>query len=103
MQAINKDLLTTENLLKLCLQSWFRSINNHLHFQYLTRARTDMVKPTTLLLTVFTNALEVLESEACNYSKGCYISTRLRCVANHNALGQLANQSTLSFAEGGAL
>lgn len=53
------------------------------------------------LLTVFIIALEV---EAYDYEKGCYISDAyLWCSANHKALGQLANQSTLSFTEGSAL
>ncbi len=53
------------------------------------------------LLTVFTIALE---AEARDY--GFISDTRClteRCSVNHNALGQLANQSTLSFLEGRAL
>ncbi len=35
-----------------------------------------------------------LKALACDYGKGCYISDMcLRCSANHNVLGQLANQS----------
>ncbi len=57
-----------------------------------------MVKLRTLL-TVFTF---ILKAEAHDYGKGCYISdTRLWCSANHNALGQLANQSRLHLLEGG--
>ncbi len=57
-----------------------------------------MVKLRTLL-TVFTL---VLKAEACDYGKGCYISdVCLWCSANHNALGQLANQSRLHLLEGG--
>jgi len=48
--------------------------------------------------------LKALEAEGRANSKGRYISnTHLRCLADHNALGQLANQSALSFSEGGAL
>ncbi len=54
-----------------------------------------MVKLTTLL-TVFTL---ILKAEA-----GGYISDEcLWCSANHNALCQLANQSTLCLSEGGTL
>ncbi len=58
-----------------------------------------MVKLSTLL-TVFTF---ILKAEACDYGKGRYISESLWCSANHNALGQLANQSRLCLLEGGAL
>ncbi len=59
-----------------------------------------MVKLKTLL-TVFTL---VLKAEACDYGKGSYISNEcLRCLANHNALCQLANQSRLCLSEGGTL
>ncbi len=59
-----------------------------------------MVKLRTLL-TVFTL---VLKAEACDYGKGNYISDAcLWFSANHNALGQLANQSRLCLSEGGAL
>ncbi len=59
-----------------------------------------MVKLRTLL-TVFTF---ILKAEACDYGKGRYISDAcLWCSANHNALGQLANQSRLCLSEGGAL
>ncbi len=53
-----------------------------------------------ILLTVFTF---ILKAEAHDYVKGRYISDScLWCSANHNALGQLANQSRLCFSEGGA-
>ncbi len=53
------------------------------------------------LLSVFTL---VLKAEACDYGKGSNISDScLWCSANHNALGQLANQSRLCLLEGGAL
>ncbi len=56
-----------------------------------------MVKLTTLL-TVFTLIFYG------DYGKGCYISNEcLWCSANHNALGQLANQSRLCLSEGGTL
>ncbi len=43
-------------------------------------------------------------STSNHYGKGHYISdARLWCSANHNALGQLANQSRLCLLEGGAL
>ncbi len=59
-----------------------------------------MVKPRTLL-TVFTF---ILKDEARDYGKGHYISDEcLWCSANHNALGQLANQSRLHLSEGGTL
>ncbi len=45
-----------------------------------------------------------LKAEARDYGKGRYISdTCLWCSANHNALGQLANQSRLCLSEGGPL
>ncbi len=45
-----------------------------------------------------------LKAEACDYGKGSYISDScLWCSANHNALGQLANQSRMYLSEGGAL
>jgi len=45
--------------------------------------------------------LKAFEAEAHDFVKGCYIfDTRLRVC---NALGQLANHSTLGFLEGGAL
>ncbi len=59
-----------------------------------------MVKLRTLL-TVF---IFTLKAEAGDYGKGLYISDAcLWCSANHNALGQLANQSRLRLSEGGAL
>ncbi len=59
-----------------------------------------MVKLTTLL-TVF---IFTLKAEARDYGKERYISNAcLWCSANHNALGQLANQSRLRLSEGGAL
>uniref|UniRef100_A0A672Q4Z5 Retinoblastoma-like protein 1 n=1 Tax=Sinocyclocheilus grahami TaxID=75366 RepID=A0A672Q4Z5_SINGR len=46
----------------------------------------------------------ILKDEAHDYGKGRYISDEcLRCSANHNALGQLANQSRLRLSEGGTL
>ncbi len=59
-----------------------------------------MVKLRTLL-PFFTL---VLKAEAHDYSKGRYISdVCLWCAANHNILGQLANQSRLCLSEGGTL
>ncbi len=59
-----------------------------------------MVKLRTLL-TVFTF---ILKAEAHDYGKGRYISDScLWCSANHNALGQLANQNRLRLLEGGTL
>ncbi len=44
------------------------------------------------------------KAEARDYGKGRYISDAcLWCSSNHNALGQLANQSRLCLSEGGAL
>ncbi len=59
-----------------------------------------MVKLRTLW-TVFTF---ILKAKARGYGKGRYISDLcLWCSANHNALGQLANQSRLRLSEGGTL
>ncbi len=59
-----------------------------------------MIKLRTLL-TVFTI---IVKAEARDYGKGRYISDQcLWCSANHNALGQLANQSRLRLSEGGTL
>ncbi len=59
-----------------------------------------MVKLRTLL-TVFTF---ILKAKARDYGKGCYISDScLWFSSNHNALGQLANQSVLHLTEGGTL
>ncbi len=58
-----------------------------------------MVKLKTLL-TVF---IFTLKAEVRDYGKGHYISDEcLWCSANHNALGQLANQSRLLLSEEGA-
>uniref|UniRef100_A0A671PQX2 SET domain-containing protein n=1 Tax=Sinocyclocheilus anshuiensis TaxID=1608454 RepID=A0A671PQX2_9TELE len=55
------------------------------------------------LRTLFTVFTLMLKAEARDYGKGRYISDEcLRCSANHNALGQLANQSRLRLSEGGA-
>ncbi len=51
------------------------------------------------LLTVF---IFTLKAEARDYGKGRYISN-LWCSANHNAVGQLANQSRLRLSEGETL
>ncbi len=46
----------------------------------------------------------ILKAEACDYGKGRYISDScLLCLANHNALCQLANQSRLHLSDGGTL
>ncbi len=59
-----------------------------------------MVKLRTLL-TVLTF---ILKAKARDYGKGSYISNPcLWCLANHNAQGQLANQSRLHLLEGGTL
>ncbi len=59
-----------------------------------------MVKLRTLL-TVF---IFILKAKACDYGEGRYISNEcLWCSANHNDLGQLANQSRLCLSEGGTL
>ncbi len=59
-----------------------------------------MVKLKTLL-TVFTF---ILKAKARDYGNGRYSSDScFWCSANHNALGQLANQSRLWLSEGGAL
>ncbi len=53
------------------------------------------------LLTVF---IFILKAKACDNGKGHYISDSLLwCSSNHNALGQLANQSRLRLSEGGTL
>ncbi len=60
-----------------------------------------MVKKLRILLNVFTFNLK---AKASDYGKGHYISDScLYCLANHNALGQLANQSTLCLSGGGTL
>ncbi len=56
------------------------------------------------LRTLFTVFTFTLKAEAHDYEKGRYISDAcMWCLANHNALGQLANQSRLCSLEGGAL
>ncbi len=62
--------------------------------------RLELMVKLRTLLTVFTF---ILKAEARDYGKGRYISDScLWCSANHNALGQLANQSRLHLLEGGA-
>ncbi len=87
-------------LIAACLQT---------HRSFITVSVTRLCSPLGLelmlklrtLLTVFTL---ILKAEARDYGKGCYISNEcLRCSANHNALGQLANQSRLRLSEGGTL
>ncbi len=61
-----------------------------------------MVKRRTLL-AVFTL---ILKANARDYGKGRLVATFRRglwCLANYNALGQLANQSRLCLSEGGTL
>ncbi len=59
-----------------------------------------MLKLSTLL-TIFTF---ILKAEVLDYGKGRYISNScLWYSANHDALGQLANQRSLCLLEGGAL
>ncbi len=79
------------------------------HTSFITVSVTRLCSPLGLelmvklrtLLTVFTF---ILKAEALDYGKGCYISDScLWCSANHNALGQLANQSRLCLSEGGTL
>ncbi len=56
------------------------------------------------LSTLFTVFTFLLKDKALDYGKGRYISySCLWSSANHNALGQLANQSRLCLSEGGAL
>ncbi len=56
------------------------------------------------LMTLLTVLIFTLKAEARDYGKGYYISDMcLWCSANHNALGQQANQSRLCLSEGGAL
>ncbi len=62
--------------------------------------RLELMVKLTTLLPVFTF---ILKAEARDYCKVRYISDeRLWCSSNHNALGQLANQSRLCLSEGGA-
>ncbi len=64
---------------------------------FLSRAWTD--GKTNNIITC-----SILKAEARDYCKVRYISDeRLWCSSNHNALGQLANQSRLCLSEGGAL
>ncbi len=65
----------------------------------LFHSRLELMIKLRMLLTVF---IFTLKAEAGDYGKGRYISD-LWCSANHNALGQLANQSRLCLSEGGAL
>ncbi len=80
------------------------------HMSFITVSVTRLCSPLGLelmvklrtLLTVFTF---ILKAKARDYGKSCYISDScLWCSANHNALGQLANQSRLCLWEerGGA-
>ena len=79
------------------------------HTSFITVSVTRLCSPFRLelmvklrtLLTVFTF---ILKDEARDYGKGRYIPDEcLWCSANHNALGQLANQSRLRLSEGGTL
>ncbi len=63
--------------------------------------RLELMVKLRTSLTVFTF---ILKAEARDYGKGRYISDEcLRCSDNHNALGQLANQSRLRLSVGGTL
>ncbi len=63
--------------------------------------RLELMLKLRTLLTVFSL---VLKAEARDYGKGALLFRRgLWCSANHNALGQLANQSRLCLSEGGTL
>ncbi len=72
-----------------------------IHMSFITVSVTRLCSPLGLelmvkLRTLFIVFIFTLKAEACDYGKGCYISdARLWCSANHNALGQLANQSRL--------
>ncbi len=64
-------------------------------------SRLELMVKLRTLLTVFTF---ILKAEVRDYGKGSYISDScLRCSTNHNALGQLANQSRLRLSKGGTL
>ncbi len=64
-------------------------------------SRLELMIKLRTLLEVFTF---ILNAKARNYGKGRYISDKyLWCLANHNALGQLANQSGLRLSERGTL
>ncbi len=87
-------------LIVACLQT---------HTSFITVSVTRLCSPLRLelmvklrtLLTVFTF---ILKAKTRDYGKGRYISEScLWCSANHNALGQLANQSRLCLSEGGTL
>ncbi len=63
--------------------------------------RLELMVKLRTLLTVFTF---ILKANARDYCKECYISDSfLLCSSNHNALGQLVNQSRLSLSEGETL
>ncbi len=59
--------------------------------------RLELVVKLTILLTVYINLKLTFMVSAVTFP------TCLWCSANHNALGQLTNQSRLSLSEGGAL
>ncbi len=83
-----------------CVLQIYTSIITVCHMTLFSSRLELMVKLRTLL-TVF---IFTLKAEASDYCKGRYISDAcLWCSANHNALGQLANQSRLCLSEGGAL
>ncbi len=98
-----RDRVTSQHvsvLIAACVQT---------HTSFITVSVTRLCSPLGLelmvklrtLLTVFTF---ILKAEARDYGKGRDISDEcLRCSANHNALGQLANQSRLRLSEGGTL
>ncbi len=64
--------------------------------------RLELMVKLRTLLNVFTY---ILKDKACDYRKGRlhFSDSCLYFSANHNALGQLANQSRLCFLEGGTL
>ncbi len=70
------------------------------------RKTKDIVFTFIYLFIVFTTVkfTFILKAKACDYGKVRYISDDcLWCSANHNALGQLANQSRLCLSEWGTL
>ncbi len=69
--------------------------------QLCQRSRSTFGLEMMVKLNVF---ILILKAEARDYGKGLYISEAcFWCSANHNTLGQLANQSRLCLSEGGAL
>ncbi len=94
-------------LARVCVCVCVRERNGHIttaacvqtHRSFITVSVTRLCSPLRLELTF------ILKAKTRDYGKGRYISDScLWCSANHNALGQLANQrNRLCLSEGGSL